>query len=114
MNSPGDIGDQSPETRTSTSNEKREDISPSHLNTTNGTDTPGETQAIPLSRVRTHNGHGCDDNHEQTLVLSHKNAPKDPYEISWEGDDDPMCPRSISVARKWAIVLTVGMGSLCV
>ncbi|QMW38836.1 hypothetical protein G4B11_002072 [Aspergillus flavus] len=37
-----------------------------------------------------------------------------PYEVSFDGDQDPMCPRSMSSVRKWVIVLIVCTGTLCV
>jgi hypothetical protein len=41
-----------------------------------------------LSQVRSQNGHGCAE-------LSEKNgSTDDPFEVSFTGDDDPMCPRS--------------------
>ncbi|WZH40607.1 major facilitator superfamily domain-containing protein [Fusarium acuminatum] len=36
------------------------------------------------------------------------------FEVSWDGDKDPMCPRSMSRVRKWVIVSIACMGSLCV
>jgi len=41
-------------------------------------------------------------------------ADHDQYEVSFDGDHDPMCPRSMSLARKWIIVVIVCMGSSCV
>ncbi|KAE8138709.1 major facilitator superfamily domain-containing protein [Aspergillus pseudotamarii] len=37
-----------------------------------------------------------------------------PYEVSFDGDQDPMCPRSMPLVRKWVIVLIVCTGTLCV
>jgi len=34
--------------------------------------------------------------------------------VQWDGDDDPLNPRSFSTARKWLIVLVVSLGSLLV
>lgn len=70
-----------------------------------------------VSRTRTQNGYGCDDNEDsegQDLeggVL----REKDPYDVVWDGGDaDPMNPRSMSLARKWLVVLIVSASSLCV
>ncbi|KAB8222991.1 major facilitator superfamily domain-containing protein [Aspergillus novoparasiticus] len=41
-------------------------------------------------------------------------ADHGPYEVSFDGDQDPMCPRSMSSVRKWVIVLIVCTGTLCV
>ncbi|KAI0484023.1 putative bicyclomycin resistance protein [Xylariaceae sp. FL0804] len=70
-------------------------------------------------RVRSQNGHGCadvgDDGPDGTGVSREQNPEKDdPFEVAWEGDDDPHCPRSISLGRKWLLVVIVGMGSFCV
>ena len=32
----------------------------------------------------------------------------------FDGPDDPMNPKNMSVARKWLIVMTIALGSLCV
>lgn len=40
---------------------------------------------------------------------------KDPFEVTWDGGDaDPLCPRSMSTARKWLIVFITCFGSACV
>ncbi|TRX92787.1 hypothetical protein FHL15_006193 [Xylaria flabelliformis] len=66
---------------------------------------------IELGHTRSQNGHGCAD-------LSDKDEKEkngsDPFEVSFDGDDDPMCPRSMNIARKWVLVCIVGLGSLCV
>ncbi|KAI1146709.1 MFS general substrate transporter [Nemania diffusa] len=65
---------------------------------------------IELGPARSQNGHGCAD-------LSDKDESGDvdhSFEVSFDGDDDPMCPRSMSLARKWLLVILVGLGSLCV
>lgn len=36
------------------------------------------------------------------------------YEVAWDGDDDPMNPKSMRFARKWLIVLILSASSLCV
>lgn len=36
------------------------------------------------------------------------------FEVTWDGDDDPLNPRSKATARKWLIVLIVSGSSLCV
>lgn len=47
---------------------------------------------IELGPARSQNGHGCAD-----LSDKDENAEKndsDAFEVSFDGDDDPMCPRS--------------------
>lgn len=41
-------------------------------------------------------------------------AHNESFIVSFDGDYDPMYPRNMSLARKWAIVITVCMGTLCV
>jgi hypothetical protein len=36
------------------------------------------------------------------------------WEVSWDGENDPMSPRSMGKARKWAIVLIMASSALCV
>lgn len=40
--------------------------------------------------------------------------PKTEYEVNWDGENDPMNPRSMSKARKWLIVWIVSFSSACV
>ncbi|MCJ1474179.1 hypothetical protein MMC13_002837 [Lambiella insularis] len=42
-----------------------------------------------------------------------KEDAKKQTEVTWDGDDDPMNPRSMTTARKWLIVI-VSSSSLCV
>lgn len=69
-----------------------------------------------MSRTRSNNGYGCDDNEEDTTEEEAGGAAeKDPFEVHWDnGDEDPMCPRSMSLARKWLVVIIVSASSLCV
>ncbi|KAF7545980.1 hypothetical protein G7Z17_g8759 [Cylindrodendrum hubeiense] len=68
-----------------------------------------------LSRSVSQNGYGCEDAANSSDDATATPAEKDPYEVGWEnGDEDPMCPRSMSTSRKWVIVIIVSMASLCV
>lgn len=40
--------------------------------------------------------------------------PKTEYDVNWDGENDPMHPRSMSKARKWLIVWIVSFSSACV
>ncbi|KAK7746625.1 hypothetical protein SLS62_009346 [Diatrype stigma] len=76
-------------------------------------------KSASIARVRSQNGHGCADLDESewpddTLSPDRTELEKDPFEVSWESEDEPLCPRSLPLIRKWIIVLIVGMGSLCV
>lgn len=72
----------------------------------------------PLSRTRSNNGYGCDENTESAEDLEggiDTVIEKDPFEVHWEnGDNDPLNPRSMSIARKWLVVIIVSASSLCV
>ncbi|CAD0027105.1 unnamed protein product [Aureobasidium pullulans] len=36
------------------------------------------------------------------------------FEVTWDGDEDPMNPRSMAHARKWVIIIILSASSLCV
>jgi len=36
------------------------------------------------------------------------------FTVEWDGEDDPLCPRSMSYFKKWVIVSIVSTGSLLV
>lgn len=36
------------------------------------------------------------------------------FEVTWDGEDDPMNPRTMSKARKWLIVTIAATSSTCV
>lgn len=55
-------------------------------------------------------GRSTDDEEAQTAV-----PEKDPFEVGWDnGDNDPLCPRSFTNAKKWLIVIIVSGASFCV
>jgi hypothetical protein len=66
-----------------------------------------------LSRMRSNNGYGCDDMEESEDTELDEDT--DPFIVGWDdGDNDPLCPRSMSLARKWLAVLVCAMSALCV
>jgi hypothetical protein len=70
-----------------------------------------------ISRTRSNNGYGVDDIEDDIEEGTVGAAPveKDSFEVRWEGgDDDPGCPRSMSHAKKWVVVIIVSASSLCV
>jgi hypothetical protein len=77
-----------------------------------------QSRSRPLSRTRSNNGYGCDDNDDMTTdleIAGDSGVEKDPFEVHWEdGDNDPSNPRSMSLARKWLVVIIVSASSLCV
>ncbi|KAI9877664.1 MAG: hypothetical protein M1830_003183 [Pleopsidium flavum] len=61
-------------------------------------------------------GYGCMNDDEQGGSQDDE-RPHDTekeFEVHWDGEDDPMNPRSISKLRKWLIVIIVSSSSLCV
>ena len=38
----------------------------------------------------------------------------DAYRVEWDGETDPMSPRSMSTMRKWTMVLVLCMATVCV
>ncbi|KAH8202443.1 hypothetical protein TruAng_003428 [Truncatella angustata] len=50
-----------------------------------------------IRRMRSNNGHGCadleDSNDEAGVAAGNGVGEKDNFEVAWDGDDDPMCPR---------------------
>lgn len=77
---------------------------------------PRPRSSSSLARIRSNNGHGVGDDTDDTAVPDKQEgaAPeKNPFDVAFEGDHDPYCPRSMSLMHKWAIVIIVGLGSLC-
>lgn len=78
---------------------------------------PRPRSSSSLARIRSNNGHGVGDDSEDTDVPEGEpveaSREKDPFEVAFDGDHDPYCPRSMSLLHKWVIVIIVGLGSLC-
>lgn len=67
---------------------------------------------VPISRVLSQNGYGCDTEDEEATAASQAD---DPFVVGWDGGDaDPMNPRSRSLGRKWLIVIINSSAALCV
>ncbi|KAI2641974.1 major facilitator superfamily domain-containing protein [Xylaria nigripes] len=64
--------------------------------------------ALELDIIRSHNGHGVAD------LPDNDQNQNTAFEVSFSGDDDPMSPRSMNLARKWVLVCVVCVGSFCV
>jgi len=64
-----------------------------------------------IARTRSQNGYGCDD--EETDDLEQATS-RDPFEVKWDGENDPMNPRSWKTSRKWIVVIIVSASSICV
>ncbi|KAK8039961.1 multidrug resistance protein [Apiospora rasikravindrae] len=76
---------------------------------------PRPRSSSSLARIRSNNGHGVGDDTDDTAVPDEQEGArdKDPFEVTFDGDHDAYCPRSMSLMHKWAIVIIVGLGSLC-
>lgn len=48
------------------------------------------------------------------ISRTHSTIDHDVYDVSFDGDDDPMSPKGLPLARKWAIVIIVCTGTMCV
>jgi hypothetical protein len=51
---------------------------------------------------------------QPTEIVNQHVSAKSVQVVGWDGDKDPMCPRSMSRMRKWLIVSIACVGSLCV
>lgn len=65
--------------------------------------------------------HGSRENLEPVHSTDASNVPRsciashlDIVEVSFDGDQDPMSPRSMPRIRKWIVVIVVCTGTLCV
>ncbi|KAG8170129.1 hypothetical protein KVR01_000874 [Diaporthe batatas] len=90
----------------------------------------GNSIRSSMSRVRSHNGYGCDgDDYDEPGSSGEDSGgdtekggraagearDRDPFEVGFEGGNaDPWNPRSMGLARKWAIVGLTSLGSFCV
>ena len=87
----------------------------------------GPSSSITLSQRRTaalDKHRSCDDAHDNTCSGKDSEANKNesngqdseakPFEVQWDGDDDPMSPKNMSKANKWVVVFLISAGSTCV
>lgn len=71
----------------------------------------------PLSQQREDETNGQIEPHSDEPKLETSNQDhkyEKQYEVSWDGDQDPMNPKRMSKARKWLIVLILSACSSCV
>ena len=77
-----------------------------------------EGSSAKLQRSRSYgNGYGCttfNDDEENSKDVEKGQDPDKQFEVRFNGDSDPMNPRSFSKTRKWMIVTIVSAGSTCV
>jgi hypothetical protein len=81
------------------------------------------TDGRSLKTTRSHQSRGGGDGY--TYLDAEPNNPQptktqagavaeEPYLVTWDGDADPLNPRSMSNLRRWVIVLICSASSLCV
>ena len=79
---------------------------------------PSEGHSANLQRSRSYgNGYSCttfNDDEESSKDEEKGRDPNKQFEVRFDGDSDPMNPRSFSKFRKWVIVIIVSAGSTCV
>lgn len=82
------------------------------------TATRNSRHSAALSRQRSTNGYGVDDDDSDDVsgdASPEQAEDKDPFEVAWDGGDlDPANPRSMPTWRKWSIVAVTSVGSFCV
>ena len=73
----------------------------------------------PLQLVRSYgdgHGHVClpHEKPEPDQESNSQNDGEEAFLVSFDGEDDPMSPRSMTKFRKWLIVIIVSLSSTCV
>lgn len=77
-----------------------------------------------LKKVRSHHSRAGGDgytffdaeppNTHRSTISKPGTAAEEPYLVAWDGDADPLNPRSMTTLRRWMIVLICSASSLCV
>ena len=79
---------------------------------------PSRVQSTNLQKSRSYgNGYGCttfDYDEEDSSDAEKRQDPNTQFQVRFDGDSDPLNPRSFSKFRKWMIVIIVSAGSTCV
>ncbi|KAK3381349.1 major facilitator superfamily domain-containing protein [Podospora didyma] len=75
--------------------------------------------AASLRRERSNNGWGVDDleadaDSDAPSSSADVEGEHDPFEVGWDGDNDPLNPRNLPIWRKWVIIGVTSFGSFCV
>lgn len=78
-------------------------------------------QTKSLRSIQSHRSYAAGDGYtcfsepdEQPNISGSGAVEADPFLVTWDGDSDPMNPRSMTKLRRWTIVLIVAASSLCV
>lgn len=81
---------------------------------------PTKSSLDSVRLARSHNEYLQDndkttgDGDKLTTDAEHGDPHKDGFEVDWDGESDPMNPKSWGLARKWMIVLICSVTSGCV
>ena len=74
-----------------------------------------------LRSIHSHRSYAAGDGYtcfteqeEQQAKASRGVVEAEPFLVTWDGDSDPMNPRSMSKLRRWSIILIIAASSLCV
>lgn len=84
-----------------------------------GDRTTSRSRPLSLHSSRSYgggDGYGCmtEDVPVDPQEQDQAHDPEKEFEVQWDGDNDPMNPRSMGKPRKWLIVLVLSTSSLCV
>ena len=84
----------------------------------------GTTNLIPTKSARSLHSHrsytakdgyvSYNDPEDEQPSNSSGDTSSEHFLVKWDGDNDPMNPRSMSKLRRWIVVLIVSSSSLCV
>jgi hypothetical protein len=83
-------------------------------------DNATSTRAKSLRSIHSHRSYAASDGYthfkeeEDRPNISSGVTADEPFLVTWDGDSDPMNPRSMTKLRRWLIVLIVSSSSLCV
>jgi hypothetical protein len=78
----------------------------------------GQARSKPQT-LRSARSHGGEDGYschqdEGSAEAGTQSEDEKRFEVKWDGDDDPMNPRSRSKFRKWIVVFIMAGSALCV
>ncbi|OQE32005.1 hypothetical protein PENSTE_c001G00580 [Penicillium steckii] len=73
------------------------------------------SSSAPGGSIQIASPHDSDSTSDSTRVSpTHDTVDHDIYDVSFDGNEDPMNPKSLPLIRKWAIVIIVCTGTTCV
>lgn len=73
-----------------------------------------DEKVVRTSRDGNNNGQDRLSKDEESASTAMDDSNEKEFEVTWDGDDDPMNPKSMPYARKWSIVIILSLSSLCV